>query len=489
MQLLLKNAGWLYTCDDGDRLLRDGWICVENGAIVALGQGEPPWQGADEVIDAKGALVVPGLINLHHHFFQSLTRAVPISQRALSLDWMYWHYPLWAQFAPGDVGLATAISAVELIASGATTSVDHSNLHLTDTLESIEEQVNAAAEAGLRLHLVRGSLATMEAGVENRLRPLMGQEAIDHLLGRDHALIPLIERTLKKFQNRSNGTMLDMSVGPGGITYGDEALMRDHVRLSATYDCGLHTHYHPRPVEREMSLSMTGRAPIDYLDSTGWLTDRSWFAHCTELDDAEIARFSARGTAVSHSPRTAMRLGYEIPRISAMRRAGVAVGIGVDGASSNDGGSMLGDMRVGLLLHRCGADRDTPEDWLTPYDMLLMATRSAAMILRRTDIGQLTPGARADFAVFDLSDPSYAGAPGDPLGAWLMSGADTRARDVVVDGKPRLRNGKYLGPDPLLLTEKGNAAAARILANAKQATGVDFAAYPGAARQPMEFRA
>ncbi|MDB5527140.1 MAG: hypothetical protein JWR51_243 [Devosia sp.] len=484
MRTLIHNARYLYTCNDNDEVFRDGHVCIEDGLVVAVGGGPAPWQQADHVFDMAGAIVMPGFVNVHHHFFQSITRAVPLAQRTLSLDWMFALYPLWAEYDLEAMYWSSLLAASELLLSGATTSADHSNLHLTAGLDTISEQVRAVGDAGLRYHLVRGSLASMEAGIEARLRPLMGDK-IDHLLGRGNDLMAIIETALKSHQSRAWGTMLDMSVGPGGLAYDMPELMAAHARLARDYDCGLHTHYHPRPIERQISLQLTGRTPVDYLDQSGWLTPLTWFAHCTELDDGEIARFAERGVSVSHSPRTVVRLGYEITRVSAMRSAGIKVGIGVDGAASNDSGSMLGDMRLAQLLHRSGPDKATPEAWLTPYDTLLMATREGAAILRRPDIGQLSVGCCGDLTAFDLASPTFAGAPADPLGALLMSGADTSALLTVVHGKPRVHCGRMIDIDAANLIEKSNGAADRILRLASERTGLRFDSYPGATRQPQ----
>jgi 8-oxoguanine deaminase len=483
MRTLIRNARRLYTCNDGDDAFEQGYLCVEDGLIVAVGGGQPPWQEADHVFDLPNAIVTPGFVNVHHHFFQSLTRAVPLAQRTLSLDWMAALYPLWAEYDLEALYRASLASAAELLLSGATTSVDHSNLHLTDSLDTVEVQIAAARDLGLRLHLVRGALLSMEAGIEARLRPLLGDQ-IDHLLGRGVDVMALIERTLRTFQSRAHGATVDISIGPGGVAYDRPELMAAHGRLARDYDCGLHTHYHPRQIERQISREKTGGEPLDFLEASGWLGPSTWLAHCTELTDDEIARLAERGVGVAHCARTAIRLGYDIPRIGAMRKAGVRVGIGVDGAASNDSGSMLGDMRLAQLLHRSGPDKAAPDTWLTPYDMLLAATRDGAAILRRTDIGQLTVGCCGDVTAFDLKHPSYAGAAADPLGALLMSGADTDAALTVVAGVPRVIGGSLVDVNHERIIADADASAGMIIARAEARTGLRFGLYPGAARSP-----
>jgi 8-oxoguanine deaminase len=483
VRTLLRHSHRLYTCNDADEVHADAYVCIEDDKIVALGSGEPVWETADAVYDMRGRIVLPGFVNVHHHFFQSVTRAVPFGQRSTSLDWMFALYPLWAEMEVEDLYWATVLSAVEQLQSGATTSVDHSNLHPVDGLESVEAQVWAAKETGIRYHLVRGAIMGLEAGLDARLRPLIG-DRIDRLAGRNDTLIAQLERTLKAYQSRADGTMLDMSIGPGGIGYDRPDLMDAHARLSQEFDCGLHTHYHPRPVERDMSVRVTGQAPIDYLEARDWLGPRTWFAHCTELSDDEIARFAQAGVGVSHSPRTVLRLGYEIPRIGAMRKAGLVVGVGVDGAASNDWGSMLGDLRLAQVLHRSGPDKSDASTWLTPYDLLLMATRNGAALLRRTDIGRLEVGKCADLAAFDMTEPSLSGGS-DPLGLLFMSGMNTTAAMTMVAGTVRVLDGQVQGLDLAAVVERTNAIADRLLDRAGARSGLDFRTYPGAGKIPV----
>lgn len=486
MRLLIHSADLLYTCNDRDEVFRNGYVCIEDGIIAAVGAGEAPWTEADLTYDMRGSIVMPGLVNVHHHFFQSITRAVPLVHRTLSLDWMFGLYPLWAEYELEDLRAATLVSAVEQLLTGATTSVDHSNLHLSGTTDTADVQVEAVREAGLRYHLVRGSLATMEAGIEQRLRPLIG-DRVDRLLGKGIDLMPLIEQTLRKYQSRAHGTMIDMSIGPGGVTYGLPDLMSEHARLSRDHDCGLHTHYHPRQVEREISLRLTGAEPLAFLERSGWMGPRTWLAHCTELNADEIARFADTGCNMSHSPRTVVRLGYQLPPIAALRRAGVRVGIGVDGAASNDSGSMLGDLRLAQLLHRTGAadDTDVERDWITPYGLLLMATRDGAAILRRGDIGQLAPGLCGDVAAFDVTGVGFSGAAGDPLGALFMAGMDTRAELTVVNGRVRVHRSRLVDLDETAIAQRGQEAAQRIMERAGGRSGLSFDRYPGSGPHPV----
>lgn len=484
--LLLRNIGWLYTCDDGERVLRDAWLLAENGRIVDVGKEPCPHPGADLVEDLTGCIALPGLISLHHHFFQTLTRAIPQSQRARSLDWLFGMYPIWSGIDPEAMHWATLAGAGELLLTGGTTCADHSYLLPGDGGEMVDAQVAAAAQAGARLHLVRGCMPTIEGDLAERLGPMLG-DRLDRILDKPEALFPRIEADLARHHDDADGSMLRIDLGPTGVTYTQPQIMVRMADLARDNGLGLHTHFHPRQIERDACLRLTGKDTVAFLRDAGWLTPRAWYAHCSELSDDELAAFADHGCGVAHCPRTIVRLGYPMTRIAAMRRRGVAVGIGIDGPASNDDGSMLGDLRLALLLHRAGADPDldTEADWLTPYDALLMATRVGARVLGRGDIGQLAVGSRADVAAFDLRRAAYSGALTDPLGGLLMCGSDASAALTVVDGRVVVRAGKLLTVDERRIAAETNRIVDRLVGEAHRLTGIDFTAYPNAKSVPV----
>lgn len=475
--LLLRNAGWIVTCDDDGRRITNGWILCRDGAVAELGPEPCPHPGADVVRDLEGCIVVPGLINVHHHFFQQLTRAVPSGQRARSLDWLFGMYPLWGGLTPADMRLACLTAGAELLLTGCTTSADHS--YLLPEPAMVEAEVEAVAELGLRLHLVRGGMPAIEGDLGRRLGPIMG-DRLTRIVDDETRLIPELERDIARFHDAGRLSMLRVDLGPTAITYERPDFMRRLGDMAAAHDLGLHTHFLPRPSERELCRASTGLDTVGFLRATGWLTDRSWFAHSVMLDDSELNALGDSGCGVAHCPRTAIRLGYPNPRIADMRRRGIKVGIGVDGGASNDDGTLLGDLRLGLLLHRlCAGPEVSPtDDWLTPYDALLMATRVGASILRRSDIGHLAPGMAADIAAFDLRSVAYAGAMLDPLGALLMCGADSSSALTVVAGRIVVENRTLLCLDERRLVADANAAA-EALAGRAERLGLDVRAYPG----------
>ena len=483
--LLLRNVGWLYTCDDRDTLIEGGYVHVVDGRIASLGVEPCPVPAADRTIDLAGCIAMPGLVNVHHHFFQSVTRAIPLTQRADVFEWLFGLYPLWAELDEDAMQAATGVACAELLLTGATTSVDHSYLMPAGAGDLAAAQVETARGLGIRLHLVRGCMPTMEADLADRLRPLM-KERLDGIVDEVEPVLASMRQTLSRFQDASRGSMTRIDLGPTTSTYRKPALMGRVAALAKEFDAGLHTHYQPRPVEYGMAQSLLGTTPLGFLRDSGWLGPRTWFAHCTELSDEEIDAFAGEGCGVSHCPRTAVRLGYKVPRITRMRQRGVTVGIGVDGAASNDSGSMLSEVRLAHLLHRIDTGTHTvPErDWLTPYDTLLMATRNGARILGRDDIGHLAPGMAADIAAFDLRRAAYAGAVADPLGGLVLAGSDASAALTVVNGRVVVEKGRLASGDEAAIVVRGNRAAERLLSAAERRTGIAFRGAPGAGPRP-----
>jgi 8-oxoguanine deaminase len=449
MRTVLRNARWIYT---GHELIQDSHVVVSGGQIEAVSRG--PVQG-DEVIDLDGCLLMPGLISLHHHFFQHVTRAWPGAHRAGSEDWLARLYPVWAQMTPEDVAAAARNAAAELLLAGTTTAVDHA-FRLPG--EALAAQIDAVAGLGLRLHLVRSGLPGIGGRVEARLSPMVLRSLIDD----EKAWLAQCRSDLRRWHDPASGAMLRLDLGPSNVPYDKPALMSACAELAAEYGCGLHAHYHPRPAEREQCRQLHRFAPLDFLEKCGWLGPGTWFAHCTELDDEEIARFAARGVGVAHCPRTVLRLGYRIPRVHAWRRAGVRVGIGADGAASNDGGAFIADVRLALLLHR--ANNPDASTWLAPEDAVAMATRDAAGIIRRPELGAIVPGMRADLAAFDMSGLDCAGSLHDPLAGLLLAGTGTRARLTMVDGRVCVRDGRLVTGDERDIAAQTNARAAALSA-------------------------
>jgi len=473
-RLLLRHADIIHTCDDARRVIRDGYVLVENERIAAVGPEPAPACAVHEELSVAGCLVTPGLVNIHHHLYQTLTRAIPTATRATILEWLQVLYPIWAEIDPDAYYRAALATSCELLCSGCTTNADFSYLMPETNGEMAMEEIRGVREAGIRFVLVRGAMPTMESDLEARLRPLMGSR-IDRLLDREDELFPKLEQTIHRYHDTSPGAMLQVAIGPTSVTYTRPRFMRRFADLASANACGLHVHFDPRPDERAVMQRRGGR-PIDFLRDSGWLTDRTWFAHATLLDTDEMKAIAAAGASLAHCPRCIVRLGKKVARVGHWRSHGINVGIGVDGAASSDMSNLLNEMRLALVLHRIGGyeDSEPANQWMTPQDVLWMATRGGARALGRDDIGELRAGKAADIAAFPLRRLSHAGAITDPLGAVLLAGSDPYASLVIVNGRVRVREGHMVDVDETRALEGANAAALRLLRAAQQRTGIDL---------------
>jgi len=472
--LLLRHADVIHVCDDARQVIHDGYVLVRDGRIAAVGREPAPSVAVDEEISVAGSIVTPGLVNIHHHLYQTLTRALPLATRSNILDWLYVMYPIWAEIDADAYYWASLATNCELLASGCTTNADFAYLMPETDGEMAAEEIRGAREAGIRFVLTRGGMPSIEADLESRLRPMMGEQ-LDRLLDREEELFPKLESTIRRYHDTSPGAMLQVAVGPTSVTYGQPRFMRRFADLARANECGLHVHFDPRPDERAVMRAQGGR-PIDLLRDTGWLSERTWFAHSTLLDDDEMAAIAGAGASLAHCPRCIVRLGKKVARVGHWRAHGINVGIGVDGAASSDMSNLLNEMRLALVLHRVGGyeDSEAAEQWMTPDDVLWMATRGGARALGRDDIGELTPGKSADIAAFPLRRLSLAGAIADPLGALLLAGSDPCASLTIVNGHVRVRDGHMTDVDEARAFDGANAAAARLLSAAERRTGMDF---------------
>ena len=479
MKRLLHDIDALYTCDDAHSAYAGAYIVTDGDRIAEIGSGTPPDGAFDERIDLSGTLVVPGLVNMHHHFYQTLTRAIPATLRGHLIDWLRMMYPIWAGMTPDDLAAATEATAAELLLTGATTSVDHSYLMPRCDPAFIEAEIEAARGMGLRLHLVRGSLTELEAGLADELTALLGPRA-GGLLDDADTVLAAMAQALGDHHETGWGAKVGIGLGPTTTTFADLGFMKRVADFAREAGANLHTHFHPRPDERALTAERFGKAPIEILEEAGWLTPRTFFAHSTRLDEEDMRRIAGAGGAVAHCPRMVMRLGARTTEVHRMRGAGVRVAVGVDGGASNDAGSMLGEMRIALLLHRlAGGEGAVPfESWLDPYDVLLMATREGAAILGRDDIGRIAVGACADIAAFPVGEVGLSGARADLLSGLLLAGDNDRAALTMVGGVPVVREGRLVGREEGLLGRAVDKAADRLVARAAAVTGIDYAGFP-----------
>jgi 8-oxoguanine deaminase len=457
--LLIHHATLIATMDEQRREVRDGSVLIRDGVVAAIGPSDEIGETTvDEVIDARGHLVIPGLINTHHHMYQSLTRAIPAAQNAELFGWLKTLYPICAGLTPEMVQVSTQVAMAELLLSGTTTSSDH--LYLYPNGVRLDDSIEAAHEIGMRFHAARGSMSVGESA---------GGLPPDRLVESEAAILKDTQRLIETYDDAGRYSMLRVVAAPCSPFSVSRELMRDSAALARSLGTRMHTHLAENDHDVAYSRAKFGMTPAEYAESLGWVGDDVWHAHCVKLDAAGIARFAATGTGVAHCPCSNMRLASGIAPIRKMLDAGVPVGLGVDGSASNDGAQMLGEARQAMLLARVGralepfgCDHGPAE--MTARNALEIATRGGARVLGRDDIGHLSVGMAADLAIFDIRTLGFAGgALHDPLGALLLC-ASTQAAYTIVQGRIVVRQGQLTTVDLGPLVERHNRLA-RVLAD------------------------
>ena len=445
--ILFKNALALATLDEQRREFRDASILIENNRITAVGRAVDLPQTADEIIDATGHVIIPGLINTHHHMYQSLTRAVPAAQDASLFQWLKALYPIWVRLTPEMIRVSTQTAMAELLLSGCTTSSDH--LYLYPNGSRLDDSIEAASQIGMRFHAARGAMSVGES--KGGLPP-------DSVVEDERSILKDMQRLAETWHDPSDCSMCRIVLAPCSPFSVSRDLMRETAVLARSLGVSLHTHLAENDDDVAYSLEKFRRTPTQYAEDLGWTGPDVWHAHCVTLDDDGISRFARTGTGVAHCPCSNMRLASGIAPIGKMRSAGVSVGLGVDGSASNDGAHMLGEARQALLLARVGFGPAA----MTARDALEIATTGGAKVLNRRDIGALKPGMAADLAVFDLRGIEHAGAWHDPVAALLFS-APTRAAYTMVNGRIVVRKGRLQTVDERKLAARHNALAAKLV--------------------------
>ncbi len=439
MSLLVKNADVLVTMDGTRRELKGGCLLVENGIITSVGPALP----ADEVLDATGCVVTPGLVNTHHHLYQSLTRVVPGGQDALLFGWLQTLYPIWARMRPEHMKVSAQIGLAELALSGCTLSSDH--LYLYPDGVRLEDTIEAAQSLGMRFHPTRGSMSIGES--DGGLPP-------DSLVEREADILEDSIRLIDQWHDASDGSMLRVGLAPCSPFSVSRELMRDSALLARDKGVMLHTHLAENDEDIAYSLEKFGCRPGEYARDLGWVGEDVWHAHCVKLDVSEIDLFAATGTGVAHCPCSNCRLGSGIAPVRAMRDAGVKVGLGVDGSASNDVGDIISEARQAMLLQRVQNGADA----FSAREALEVATLGGAQVLGRPDCGSLEVGKRADFAVWDVRTLANAGA-WDPVAALVLCGPQ-KVRDLYVEGRAVVREGQIARLDMPVIVERARALAA-----------------------------
>lgn len=446
MTLILIHADVLVTMDANRREIADGALVAEGPAIQWVGAtADLPadWRariddGSAQVLDMRGHVVLPGLINTHHHMYQSLTRAVPAAQDAELFGWLGELYMLWANLTPRMIAASTRTAMAELMLSGCTTTSDH--LYLYPNGSRLDDAIEAAAQMGMRFHAARGSMSVGRS--KGGLPP-------DAVVEQEEAILRDSQRLIEQYHDASRHAMLRVVLAPCSPFSVSRELMRESATMARHYGVSLHTHLAENDNDVAYSLERFGMTPAQYAEDLGWVGHDVWHAHCVKLDADGIALFARTGTGVAHCPCSNMRLASGVAPVRAMRDAGVPVGLGVDGSASNDGAHMLGEARQAMLLQRVGYGPAA----MGAREALEIATLGGAKVLNRDDIGALAPGMSADFVAFDMSAVGYAGAGHDPVAALVFCTPGTVSASVI-NGRIVVRDGVLLSADlPTVLTE------------------------------------
>lgn len=395
--LLVKNSHTLVTLDATRQEIVNGALFVRDRTIEQVGTTSELPQQADEVLDLQGRhVVLPGFVNTHHHFYQTLTRVVPSAQNCDLFNWLQTLYPMWANLTAAGVYISAKMAIAELMLSGCTTASDHLYLYPNDC--TLDDEIRAAQDSRIRFHASRGSMSVGES---------LGGLPPDVLVETESHILKDSQRLIEQYHDNSRHSMLRITLAPCSPFSVSPDLMRESAALARTYPgVRLHTHLAENRSDVEYSLATFGMIPGDYAESVGWLGTDVWHAHCVQLSDASIAKFGKTGTGVAHCPCSNMRLASGIAPIRKMLNHNVPVGLGVDGAASNDATSLLHEARTAFLLARV---RDCDASVMTARDVLELATIGGAKVLGRDDIGFLAPGMSADFIAFNVDRPQFAG--------------------------------------------------------------------------------
>jgi len=443
--------------DDHRREIPNGGLFIRDGFIEQVGPTSKLPQSAEEVLDLDGYIVLPGLVNTHHHFYQTLTRVIPAAQNSNLFTWLKTLYPIWARMTPEDIRISTQTALSELALSGCTTASDH--LYLFPNGSKLDDEIEAARTVGLRLHASRGSMSLGES--QGGLPP-------DSVVDSEDSILADSERLIRTYHDPKPGSMIQIVLAPCSPFSVTGELMKQSAALARQYGVHLHTHLAETQDEEQFCLQQFGYRPVGYMQSVDWVGNDVWFAHSVHVSAEEIQVYAKEGCGVAHCPSSNMRLASGIAPVVDFLRAGVKAGLGVDGSASNDSSHMLAEARQAMLLARLNAGlkgaslSSTGSEIFTVRQALELATIGGAAVLGRSDIGSLEAGKCADFIAFNLNHLDYAGALHDPVAALLL--CQPRGVDHnYVHGKPVVKNGLLTGIDLEEHVRLHNRAAARLV--------------------------
>ncbi|MFN8450348.1 MAG: 8-oxoguanine deaminase [Anaerolineae bacterium] len=444
--LLVKSIHTLVTMDAARREISGGALFIRDGVIETVGTlADMPAERADREIELPQHVVIPGMVNTHHHMFQSLTRA--IAQDHELFDWLRTLYPIWQRMNGEAIYVSAKLAMAELMLSGCTTSSDHLYTYPNDS--KLDDEIRAAREIGIRFHAARGAMSVGES--KGGLPP-------DSMVEGEENILIDMRRVIEEFHDESRHAMLRIVIAPCSPFTVSQNLMREAAALARSYGVHLHTHLAETPGDVAYSLEKFGTLPGDYARDVGWVGDDVWHAHCVCLNEREIGLFAKTGTGVCHCPSSNLRLGSGIAPVRKMRDAKVKVGLGVDGSASNDSGHLLNEARMAMLVARAGGN----PAGLKAREALEIATLGGAAVLGRDDIGALAPGMSADFAAFRIDTPAFAGAQHDPVAALVLCAAQN-ADLSVINGRVVVKDGVLQTLDLPVLVEHHNAISRHLI--------------------------
>lgn len=448
MTLLIKNVTYLVTCDDDNRVLKEVNVFVKDGIIKSIGADV---QTADDVIDGSHMVMYPGLINTHHHLYQTFSRNLPEVQNMELFPWLKTLYEIWKNLNPDTVYYSSLTGMGELLKTGCTCCLDHHYVFPADTgMDLLDSQFAAADALGMRFHATRGSmdLSVKDGG----LPPDSVVQTVDEIM-KDS------EDAVRKYHDASRYSMHQVALAPCSPFSVSSELLKESAKLARKLHVRLHTHLAETKDEENYTLERFGMRPLEYMESLGWIGPDVWYAHGIHFNDAELKRLAETGTGVAHCPISNMKLSSGIARIPEMLKLGVRVGLAVDGSASNDGSDLLEELRTGFLLHRLNSSSAAP----TGYDMLKIATRGSASILGRDDIGQIAKGMAADFFLINMDRLSLTGAQFDVSSMLGTVGYKGNVDYTVVNGRVVVREGRLTGVDEEKITAEANQCVSRYL--------------------------
>jgi len=445
--LWIKTPQAIYSANQQDA--SNGLLIKGKTIIELVAKGQQPTLPYDQVFDASNHVVMPGMVNTHHHFYQTLTRACPPALNKKLFPWLQTLYPIWAQLTPEQHEVATELAMVELLLSGCTTVSDHHYLFPQSLSHGIDQQVNVARNLGMRATFTRGS---MSLGKDQGGLPPMS------VVQSEQTIMDDSERLIKNYHQQDD--LIEIALAPCSPFSVTQDLMKSTAQLAKQYDVNIHTHLAETEDENQFCLDMFGLRPLDYLDSVGWMHDKTWLAHGIHFNDEEIRRLGENRVGICHCPSSNMVLASGICRVNELKAAGVRVGLGVDGSASNDHSNLMQEVRQALLIQRLRYEADE----FTHLDALELATAGSAQVLNRDDIGQLAVGMKADISLYKLDEPRFSGSH-DPLAAIVLCGA-YKADAVMINGQWKVKDGEWLAGDLAELMDRHGLAAKTLFKSA-----------------------